>query len=424
MKKIYYIPLFISIFLLVSCASPDIQLLDESDLYKEPVINEEPGKASDQLVIWTVSDIFQNSLPAFQEKYPDIEIEIEVIDKNRAVSMYLDSLIAEKTPDLFVIPDDQLGAFQGIGGLENLLDEPYFDEDFLSKRPEGLINEYIHEDKMHAVPLLFFPYVTYYRSDILSQHGYPSEPASLSNYMKKPEHWLRMARTLANEGHYIAESDPMLVELALRTSNFVNEEYNYIGEQPPFDDVISAAVSISEENLSPYLNIWDERGKEALRNNELVMIYHASYLSEQLANWVPEQKGKWAVAALPFNLTGIDRKSSMSIAVSSYSTNKEIAWEFAKQVSNDMLGMYQYPLNDPFFANDDLQPVLWNQVEKEIPGKPSMIDQEIRQLWELALKNFQNGEKITDYSVQSVHENVIEQIRQDQKALQNYIADN
>ncbi|MFC4403477.1 ABC transporter substrate-binding protein [Gracilibacillus xinjiangensis] len=420
MKKLYCFSCIISLFLLVSCDKANIKNVKDSKLYTEPVMEETvQNEENHHLEVWTFSDIFQNSLPSFQEKYPDLDIEIKVIDKSRVVNMYLDSLVAESTPDLFVIPDDQLGTFLGIGGLENLLSESYYDEQFLSKRPEGLLDEYIHDDEMVTMPLLFFPYVTFYRKDILEQYGYPHDPISLSNYISESDHWLRMARTLAEDGYYIAESEQMLIETALRTSNFFESDYNYILDKSPFNDTVKTAVSVSEEKLSPYLNIWDDRGKEALANNQLVMIYMGSFVTEQLMNWLPEQKGKWGVTTLPFDLAGIDRKASMSIAISSNSPNKEIAWEFVKHMSNDMLKMYQQPITNPYFINDNLQSIYWKALEKNNPGKPNILDREVRLIWELALKDYQNGEKVTDYSVNHLHEDVMESIRQDQEALKN-----
>lgn len=64
-------------------------------------------------------------------------------DQKQLVDTYHQSIIDDETPDLFLIPDQELGSFSEIDGLENLLEAKYYDQDFFEKRPNGFLENYL-----------------------------------------------------------------------------------------------------------------------------------------------------------------------------------------------------------------------------------------------------------------------------------------
>ncbi|QGH35435.1 extracellular solute-binding protein [Gracilibacillus salitolerans] len=412
----------VTIIILVGCHSSSFKPLQESSLGIEPVEMEENAEKDKRLVIWTHSNIFEDSLPEFLDMYSDVEVDIKVIEQN-LTQEYRQGMLSGKSPDLYVLPDYTLGEFTGISGFENLYEEKYYEESFFDRRPESLLNHYIDEDKneMFAIPLLFFPYVTYYRADILNEYGYPSDPIELSNYINNHENWLNMAQDLKENGHYIVESEQMMLEMVLRTSYLLDEEYNYLAKEEPYVTTFNTATEVVNKELSPYINMWDETGKEAFQNDELVMFQMASYVTSHLKEWVPEQNGKWGITTLPFQLAGVDKQASMSIAISEDSNHKELAWAFAKKMADDMLGMYEHPENDPFFINEDLTQLYWIALNKDVPGKPQSLDQDIQFIWDVAMKGFNSGNSVTREAIENVNEEIMERIKYDQRALQKFI---
>ncbi|WP_208589895.1 ABC transporter substrate-binding protein [Gracilibacillus suaedae] len=416
-----------SVVILVGCHSSSFEPFQESSLSNDLAEVEEESAQVNELVIWTHNNIFEDSLPEFLEMYPDVEIKIiDKFNENNLIKEYRQGMLAGKTPDLYVLPDYALGEFAGIGGFENLYENRYYDESFFARRPESLLNHYKSKDgtEIFAVPLLFFPYVTYYRADILSEYGYPNNPLELSNYINDYENWLEMAQDLKENGHYILDSEHMLLETVLRTSYFLDEEFEYLGDDEPFITTFNIAAEVAEKDLSPYVNIWNERGREAFQNDELVMFQMASYVTSHLQEWVPEQNGKWGITTLPFELAGVDKQASMSIAISENSQHKDLAWEFAKKMADDMLYMYEDIENDPYFINTDLKQLYWKALNKEVPGKPQSLDQDIKSIWDVAMKDFHGGKSITSEAIENINDEIKERIKYDQRALQKYINTN
>ncbi|WP_018933033.1 extracellular solute-binding protein [Gracilibacillus lacisalsi] len=413
----------ISILFLVGCHSSSFKPFQESSLSSDLVEVEEESVQANELVIWTHRNVFEDSLPEFLDMHPDVDVNIKEIDEHNLIKEYRQGMLAGKTPDLYILPDYVLGEFTGISGFENLYEKRYYEESFFERRPESLLNHYKSEDgtEMFAIPLLFFPYVTYYRADILSEYGYPSDPLELSSYINEDENWLEMAQDLKENGHYILDSEHMLLEMVLRTNYFLDEEFEYLGGNEPFVTTFNIATAVVEKDLSPYVNIWDERGREAFQNDELVMFQMASYVASHLQEWVPEQNGKWGITTLPFGLAGVDKQASMSIAISEKSQHKDLAWEFAKKMADDMLYMYEHVENDPYFINPDLKQLYWIALNKEVPGTPQSLDQNIKFIWDVAMKDFHGGKAITSEAIENINEEIKERIKYDQRALQKLL---
>ncbi|WP_058308023.1 ABC transporter substrate-binding protein [Gracilibacillus massiliensis] len=412
----------ICLILLIGCQSSTLIPFEESSLSFQN-IEKQSEKKSNELVIWSHENIFENSLPRFQERYPNLQIEIVPIQPSNLVEDYRNSLMTGQTPDLFVIPDHVLGEFSSISGFENLYQKPYYDEAFFERRPEGLLSKYINSDKeeLFAMPLLFFPYMTFYRADILEENGYPSDPVKLADILDDEEKWMEMAKSLEKNGQYIIDSEQQILEMLLRTSYSLDSDYNYLGKEEPFRTVTNTAIKVSENELSPYYNIWGESGQKAIEDDQLVMFQMGSYVMENLKEWAPEQKGKWGITSLPFQLSGTDKQASMSIAIAEESENKEIAWEFAKMMANDMLYMYEQAENDPYYINSDLTSTFWNVLSKDSIGQPQPIDQHIQFIWDVNMKEFHSGKEVTHEAINKIHNTIQERIRYDQRALKQLI---
>ncbi|MCZ0703763.1 multiple sugar transport system substrate-binding protein [Natronobacillus azotifigens] len=423
MKKARYNTLFVVLLMLTGCVSsftfsPYEKRID-TPAYSERDYSS-PKAEQEELVIWTHDNFLDGSIENFQQYYPDVHFEVKIIDQVNVVEKYHESMIDGQTPDLFIIPDELLGSFSGIDGLEDLSNPLYYDQQFFGKRPSGLLENYYNAfGEMYAFPVLFFPYVTYYRSDILEQHGFPDDPEQLKDYLADLEQFIAMADILNENNHYVVDSPNMLIQTALRSSNFFTAEHEYLGQKGGFSDMIQAAIVLSERELAPLdLSIWTGEGLTALKEDQIVMFQMGSYGQDRLKDWVPEQSGKWRITSLPFDLAGIDATASSSVAIASTSENKQLAWTFVRHFANNMLEMHTDLEDDPFYDQENLAEFHWTIMEEEKLGIPSMLDHEVRIVWTEALYEFSNGEPVGQSRVNKVHRNVKSRIRYDQRGLQ------
>ncbi|CAM3832970.1 ABC transporter substrate-binding protein [Marinicrinis lubricantis] len=190
----------------------------------------EADEGPTSLTIWAPAHIFVNQIQTFGQMYPDVELNVVEIDQSEMIGKYIDSIGQKQPPDIILINDGNLGDFSGIDGFVDLLGKQEADPVFFEKLPRGLFENYksFHEDKMFAMPILNFPYVTYYRADILEKEGFPSDPEQLAIYLQDQENWIELARALKESGHYIFESTHSLLSLIHRGSNYFDKELGYI----------------------------------------------------------------------------------------------------------------------------------------------------------------------------------------------------
>lgn len=415
----------ISIGLLTACHSSGFIPIKQTSLvdYKhaEQESNVEITKDK-KLEVWTYNDTLQNSLTYFSERFPNVEVEITQIDKSSLVSQYRSSIVTNNAPDIFVIPDEFLSAFSNINGFENLLEDDYYATTYIENRPEGLLRPYIHTQRqeMRMVPLLYFPYVTYYRADILEELGYPSDPMELSEYLNNTYNYLTMARDLKEKGYYMVDSEVTLLDTLYRVNYYMDEQHEYIGDSSEWNAIHRAAINIYNEQLSFGKTIWEQETQEAIRNDELVMFMGASYIDNHLKGWAPEQEGKWAITTLPLEMKAVDHYNGMSMAISAQSEDKMLAWEFVKHMTNDMLNMYTGIKKDPYFQNSNLQTVYWESIDGNTKGKPHIFDEDIKMLWDVTLKDLHWGQPFTMENMQRFHDDVRNRIKYQQQLLQEF----
>lgn len=418
MKMIGTLSIFIVVaFLIVGCnREPITEKLSpyESSHFTEAEIKQvESAESQRSLTVWASANIFANQIQTFHTMYPDVEVKVVEVASSEMIEKYMDSINQNETPDIILINDKNLGEFSGIDGLVDLLGKQETDPTFFKQLPKGLIENYksFHEGKMFAMPMASFPYVTFYRADILEREGFPSNPEQLGIYLQEEENWLYMANKLKGSDHFIFDSTQSLLSTINRSSNYFDEELNYIADQGPMKRALEMANIANQDNLTLNINIWDNNGQQALKEGKLIMLYLPSYIQYHLKEWVANQPGKWRVTSMPLGIVGMDKEAGISLAISSYSENIDLAWEFIKMSSTDMINMYGYENKDPFYGGQDLNQVFKNAMNSDIPGQPTPLDNYASELWELNLYKYTMGFPITEQSLARIKVDVINRIR-------------
>ncbi|WP_088104034.1 ABC transporter substrate-binding protein [Halalkalibacter urbisdiaboli] len=377
-------------------------------------------ETTNTLTIWTREYDFQHLVEQYNRKFPNVTVEVVEINRHELVNKYLNSLIEQNTPDLYVILDKDLGEFSGIDGFENLMEEPYSKSYIFNRLPEPLLKQYqfFMKDGLLSIPMSAFPYVTYYRSDILENAGFPSDPELLAEFMKDTDNWLEMSTALKEKNHYLIDGVLQLLFSANRSTNYFDEQLNYtMAEDGQFQSLFEVSKFSYEHNLASHKNLWSEDGKEALRTGELAMVHLASYGEFHLQNWVPEQAGKWRVTRMPLGLEGIEKETGKSLAMSSSSQNKELAWEFIEIAAESLLYSYTTETDSSFFGTQDTNNFYWELINEGMRGQPTPLDRYAYDYWELGLYQVVMGSPINESTFSVIEDQVNERIKRDKQAL-------
>lgn len=432
MSYIKGIMLFLIILLLVGCnvtTSPvDSELVKYQPADGDKATTNRTSDTTEQqvLTIWTpeVGYEIEKTIEIFNQTYPNVEVNVTTLNRDKFLEKYKASIIEKDTPDLFMIPDEYLGSFSGIKGLENLLDEQAYTRTyFLDSIPTEVVENYssFNEAYMYAMPIALFPFMTYYRADILEKEGFPSDPVELAEYMKNTDNYMKMVKELKSKDHFTVENSFSFLTMFNRSSNYFDEQLTYLGNDHSYQEILKASEVIHNKDLALGMDIWGDEGKQALIEDQLVMIYLPSYGQDLLQEWVPEQSGKWRATKLPFGKGGWDKEVGKSLAISSYSDNKDLAWSFIQFAVSDMVSIYSSSNRQEFFGGQDLNILYRDIINMDISGRPTPIDQFASEVWELQLYKFYRGEPINQNILLNIESDINDRVRLDKRALLNLI---
>ncbi|MGL4821005.1 MAG: ABC transporter substrate-binding protein, partial [Bacilli bacterium] len=243
------------------------------------------------------------------------------------VDKYMDALITGDGPDIMIIDSNEFGRFnslQAFADLEALGAAQYKDE---TDPDLWRLGNTFDQKKLIGLPFASAPLVTYYRADIMEENGFPSDPVELGNFMADPKNWMRMAEKLKENDHYVIQwaGDP--IRLVSHSQPYFDENLNWVMTNDKFRDMIDITRTARDKNLVAYTDIWSEDGKDKLQNGGFAMLYLGSWGARELeTNMAPDQKGKWRVTRLPFDLYAMNNATIMSVPANAQ--NQELAWDF------------------------------------------------------------------------------------------------
>lgn len=318
---------------------------------------------TNKLVIWSDIDLGKEHIEKFKKQAPGVEIEIKEWTLDQQLDGYMDGLVDKSPADLYVIDSSNLGNFGTIDGFEDLSKPPYNAEQYKKDIDPMLWRNHltIQDKKLFAFPIGMAPLVTFYREDILKEYGFPSDPEELATFMEEPKNWIALGEELGKNQKSIAqwEDDPFLIyNLA---SGMFDENYNSKLTESQFLNAYRLMQEVRDRSMHASKSVWTDVGQEAIRSDEIVMLYLGSWGEHYLQEWAPETKGKWKVTRLPFGLNAWD--SSTSIAIPKHSENKEQAWKFIEFTFKEGLSSGYGPLVSANISNR-------NNKEKVSEGSP------------------------------------------------------
>jgi len=371
----------------------------------------------DTLLIWTTVDLFDGAMDYFFDYETDLELELQIIDPAEVVDRYYKALTYRRPPDLFFVSDEYVGLFSEIDGF---VDFNHFitERSIYNDLPRPLIDRYVNlEGRRYAVPITYFPYVTYYRHDLLESRGFPSEPEALGAYLKKEVNYHKLARTFFDEGQYIFESNQALLQLGLRTSYPFDDDYTYQFDTGAFKQVTDTVSLFYEADIRPGVSIWSEYGLNLLREDKLVMFQMPTYGAYHLEQWVPEQAGKWRMTSLPLGLSGIDREDSIVALMSEKSHHQRTAFKLLQIMTRDQNYLVLNESSHPMLDQENLTAYYTDYVNETTAGRPSMLDLYARRHWYNTMFDINKGVEVTNLLFNKTHDRLKEESRLDQRIL-------
>jgi multiple sugar transport system substrate-binding protein len=317
----------------------------EKPAAEEPAADQPNTELSGEITIWSWFDeAIQVVLPGFNKKYPNIKVNSIKMEWGETHEKGVTTLAAGTgAPDILMIDNGRMAEFNTIEGLDDLLQPPYNAGRYKADFPQSNWDRYLSLDgkRLLAFPWDLPPAVTWYRTDVLEEAGFPSDPDELGTFMEDPDNFLSMAQTLKAQDKYLLEWNNQILNIFLMGYGFFDRDLNYLRN----DDYVLKALDLAKKGaqlqLGANVSMWSDEGKQAMNAGKLAMIYSGSWMGNCcLKDPLKETSGKWRVAKLPFGVYGGWGGSSYSIP--SQGKNKELAWAFIEYALATLEGQEEH----------------------------------------------------------------------------------
>lgn len=332
---------------------------------------------------WPSGDkALEEIIPAFKEKFPNVEVELNFMSSGDFVQQLQTSVAAGAgAPDVAMVKQLNIGQFKDADGFENLLAEPYNAGQYQDLFPEFKWNLATSTDgeKMIGIVWDVGPATFFYRKDIFEEVGLPSDPEEVTKLMSTWDGYLEVAeKVYIPNQRWLLHTAGALLGWNFLNLDFYDEDLNLKLDTPEARAALETALTIRE-------NGWDAEIVDMWSNEVRAMIGDGSIASMVVGCWfgsslkltmAPDAAGLWGVTRIPGGIPDSNEGGSFMV-IPSQSQNKEIAWEFIK------FALMNPESQNAMFKKVDYFPGLKTAWEDPIysEGDPYFDNQKTRALW-------------------------------------------
>lgn len=341
MRKILF-TLFFSCLLLTACSPTGDSA--PFNLNSDESRDSEHVRENDNLIIWSDIDFGDELIRQFEKANPGVHVEIQEKSLDTQLHDYTQAM-ADKIPvDVFVMDSAFLGKFSTLKGFEDLNAEPYGANRYKEGVPEIVWNNHIsiNDHGLFALPVALSPTVLYYRADLMEKYGFPAGPEALALYLKSEKNLFTLAKEMKTHDHSIFLWDSFAIDLYVARYGFLNDNYENNIPEDKFLKGIQMTDTIIRNNFAVNKDLWTLEGRQAVRDEEIIMLTLGSWGEKYIAEFAPDQSGKWRATKLPLGLSGWS--SSTALAIPAHSEKKELAWKFIEFTMEKGMDFKEWPL--------------------------------------------------------------------------------
>lgn len=267
----------------------------------------------------------------FNSVFPKVTVKLVVMDE---IEGKLKTALAAGSgaPDLVFLDGGLMGNYNTIQGFENLLDSTYDAGQYKDAFSPAVWQRFMSLDgkRLISIPTDTAPAVTFYRSDIMEEAGFPSDPMELGEYISDPDNFINLAKTLQAQGKYVVQWDSEPLSIYTFGIGFFDRQLKWQRNTDQFVMGLELAKRFKQEKLASNIDFWSDEGTQALASGKTAMTFLGNWGVDEIANKAPDTKGKWHTTNLPFGAFG--GWGGASLGITSQSKNKELAWEFIKMI--------------------------------------------------------------------------------------------
>ena len=324
-------------------------------------------------------DAFEAAMAGFNEKYPNIKVELQFTDTAAHHQNLQTSLAAGSgAQDVPMVEGAYVAQYRNSAALADL--NPYgaqsLADDFVAFKWDQCISD--DGKAMRLLPWDVGPTTLFYRTDIFEQAGLPTEPSEVDKLLSTWDGVLEAAEAvhaLGDNNWFIADGS-YLYQLLFQNRDYYNEKLELQIERAGDIACLNTIIKMREKGLDMNVDMWSTEAYAAYADGAIACVpvgcWFGGFLKKDID---PDGAGHWGVANLPAGTIGKNWGGSF-LVIPEQSQNKEAAWAFVSymlatvQGQNAMFEAVDYfpaylpAYDDPLYAYED--PYFGGQKTREL----------------------------------------------------------
>lgn len=313
---------------------------DTEDVQAGADEGEQAAVNSEDIVIWAFTEphaeYFRWVTEEYKKEHPDVSFTIEVMDTNALYDRLavVNASGGEGAPDLV---DQEQGFFSRFMSEEQMcyypLDEFIEKDNVTDKMVKNRLDLYAYDGHYYGLEHALCPVTMAYRTDLFEEYNI-EVPTTWEEYKAAAEefakHDIYMAAT--KDMSMGGELDEIVLLLRGAGMDYVDEN----GELQITDEFKQIVMDYVDMQKNGMMYAWETQDEAwpVFAEDKVATYFAADWAAGWLRDNVPEQSGKWQMAALP-KLTDsaapVSVRGGTGLCMTKYTEkDKEVLWDFMK----------------------------------------------------------------------------------------------
>lgn len=301
------------------------------------------------LEVWSRGDEIKQFVPGFEDKYPDIKVNITVIPDAEMTPKLITVLASGKgVPDLFMQEASYITYLVETGSFADLNKAPYHIDDYRDNIWEATLD--VGTDSTGIVRALTWqtnPGAIIYRRDIAKKYFGTDEPEAISRLLDTDAKILAAATKMKKDGIRFVSSfkDIYDSKIAQRTSPWVVDSKLVI--DPVLLDFMDMAKTIIQDGYDLGVDQWASEWIAAVESDDLFCYMLPPWGYQYVVKPAAQKTiGKWAITTTPTPYIS----GGSYLGIYENTPHKDAAWKFFEYVLLNEDSLYEYAKNSGDFV--------------------------------------------------------------------------
>lgn len=339
MKRVVSFVLVMAMVLSIftGCGAPEQASNPKDNEGEEQTVKAEKDEEKIKLSLWSFTDELQYTIDIFEERHPNVEIELTVIPMEDYPTKIKPVLRSGKgAPDIFTGELQQVKEWMETDFWEDLSKEPYNADQYLDDMVPYVASIGIDsKNRVKALSWQATPGGYFYRRSIAKEYLGTDNPEEIGKMMSTMEDFIDLGRTLRDKSNGKVKlvsgvEDPGWIPHSLKKHAWVEDGKFIIDEE--ITKHFKNMKIFREEDLDGKTRQWDPSWFEYMNNGEVFCFLLPTWgLNYVLKRNAADVSGDWGLTSGPSPYFW----GGTWLGMYSKSKNKDLAWEFIKMATVD-----------------------------------------------------------------------------------------